>query len=428
MVDIFTLENGIRVVLEEIPYVRSIAFGIWVKTGTRCETPEENGVSHFIEHLMFKGTNKRSAKNIAEEMDALGGQINAYTTKEYTCYYTRTLDKHFDKALDILSDMLLNSKFGDDEIRRERKVIEEEIDMYLDAPEELVHDSIEEAVWQETSLGMPICGTKESIAAFDCDLVKDYYTRTYRPQNSVIAVTGNFKKEDVLEKLKSVFGSWSKEGYVKTDYAKATYVPTVISKIKDIEQIHLCITFKSPKRDSKYRYSLAVLNTLFGGGMSSRLFQKIREDEGLAYSIYSYTSAYSDTGIMTVYAATNRQKYEALIESVMKEIQRLKTEKIDDKVIAVTKEQIISNYIIGTENTVSRLSSNGGSLLLTGKITPMEEILNQMEKVNYDSVKEAIDYIFKAENISLSAVGNVKGIDFERLIENGKELLYSTVG
>ncbi|MEA4972189.1 MAG: pitrilysin family protein [Candidatus Metalachnospira sp.] len=425
MIEIFTLDNGLRLVLEDIPYVRSIAFGIWIKTGTRCERPEENGVSHFIEHLMFKGTAKRSAKDIAEEMDALGGQINAYTTKEYTCYYTRTLDKHFDKALDVLSDMLLNSKLDNDDIKRERKVIEEEIDMYLDAPEELVHDAIEEAVWHETSLGMPICGTKKSIAVFDSNLIKDYYKRAYRPQNAVIAVTGNFDKEDILEKLTSVFGSWSNEGYLKTDFAKATYAPAVLSITKDIEQIHLCISFKAPERDSKYKYSLAVLNTLFGGGMSSRLFQKIREDEGLAYSIYSYTSAYSDTGIMTVYAATNRQKYEAVIESVMKEIDKLKTERINDKVIAVTKEQIISNYIISLENTASRLSGIGGSILLSGKVLPMEEILSQMERVNYDSIKEAVDYIFKAENMSLSAVGNVEGIDFERLVEDGKELLYS---
>lgn len=427
MVEFFTLDNGLRVVLEEIPYVRSIAFGIWIKTGTRCEKPEENGVSHFIEHLMFKGTKKRSAKNIAEEMDALGGQINAYTTKEYTCYYTRTLDKHFDKALDVLSDMLLNSRMDNDDIKRECKVIEEEIDMYLDAPEELVHDSIEEAVWRETSLGMPICGTKESIGRFDSNLVRDYYTRTYRPQNAVIAVTGNFDKDDILEKLAGIFGNWSNDGYVKSEYAKATYVPTVLSITKDIEQIHLCILFKAPERDSKYKYSLAVLNTLFGGGMSSRLFQKIREDEGLAYSIYSYTSSYSDTGIMTVYAGTNRQKYQDVIKSVINEILRLKTEKIDEKLIAVTKEQIISNYIIGLENTASRLSGSGGSMLLTGKVLPMEEILLQMERVNYDSVKEVIDHIFKAENMSLSAVGNVEGIDFERLVEDGKKLFYSTV-
>lgn len=425
MVEIFTLENGAKVILEEIPYVRSIAFGIWIKTGTRCEKPEENGVSHFIEHLMFKGTEKRSAKDIAEEMDALGGQINAYTTKEYTCYYTRTLDKHFDKALDVLSDMLFNSRFSDDDIKRERKVIEEEIDMYLDAPEELVHDSIEEAVWHETSLGMPICGTKESIAKLDSKLIRDYYTRTYRPQNAVIAVTGNFNKDDILEKLTGIFGNWSNDGYVKTEFAKATYVPSVLSITKDVEQIHMCISFKSPERDSKYKYSLAVLNTLFGGGMSSRLFQKVREDDGLAYSIYSYISSYNDTGIATVYAATSRQKAEAVVESIMREICRLKTEKIDDKVIGITREKIISNYIIGTESTTSRLSGNGGSMLLSGRVLPMEEILEQMEMVNYDSIKEVIDFVFKAENVSLSAVGNVEGIDFERLIENGKQILYS---
>lgn len=425
MVEIFTLKNGAKIVLEEIPYVRSIAFGIWIKTGTRCEKPEENGVSHFIEHLMFKGTEKRSAKDIAEEMDALGGQINAYTTKEYTCYYTRTLDKHFDQALDVLSDMLFCSKLSDEDILRERKVIEEEIDMYLDAPEELVHDAIEEAVWHETSLGMPICGTKESISKLDSKLIRDYYNRTYRPQNAVIAAAGNFDKEDLLKKLTHVFGSWSDEGYVQPEFEKATYVPSVLSITKDVEQVHLCISFKAPERDSKYKYPLAVLNTLLGGGMSSRLFQKIREEDGLAYSIYSYISAYSDTGVMTVYAATSRQKTEAVIEGVMKEIVRLKNEKIEDKVIAITREKIISNFIIGTENTASRLSGNGGSMLLSGRVLPMEEIIRQMEKVDYNAIKEAVDFVFKAENVSFSAVGNVGGMDFERLIENGKQILYS---
>ena len=218
MVEIFTLDNGLRLVFEEIPYVRSIAFGIWVNTGTRCETKKENGVSHFIEHLVFKGTEKRSARDIAEEMDAVGGQINAYTTKEYTCFYTRTLDKHFDKALDVLSDMLLHSKFDDEDIDRERYVIEEEIDMYLDAPEELVHDALEEAIWSETSLGMPICGTKETLSEITGDMIKDYYKRTYRPENCVIAVTGNFKSDEMLEKLKGVFGGWTNEGYVKNEF------------------------------------------------------------------------------------------------------------------------------------------------------------------------------------------------------------------
>jgi len=425
LVETVTLKNGLRIVLEDIPYVRSIAFGIWINTGTRCERPEENGVSHFIEHLMFKGTGRRSAKEIAEEMDAMGGQINAYTTKEYTCYYTRTLDKHFDHALDVLSDMLLNSRLDNSDIVRERKVIEEEIDMYLDAPEELVHDALEEAIWKETSLGMPICGTKDTLARMDSRLIRDYYNRTYRPQNAVVAVTGNFNKADMLKRIEDVFGNWSSEGFAEEKYAAATYIPTTLVISKDVEQIHMCFTFKAPKRDSRHRFSLAVLNTLFGGGMSSRLFQKIREEAGLVYTIYSYTSAYSDTGVMTVYACTSPQKAAEVVESIFREIKRLKTERIEDKLISVTKEQIISNYIIGSESTVNRLNSNGGGMVLTGKLLTMEEILERMEAVNYSSLKDAIDEIFTADNLSFSAVGNIEGIDFEGLIANGKQILYN---
>ncbi len=235
MIEVITLDNGLKIVMEDIPYVRSIAFGIWVKTGTRYEKPEENGVSHFIEHLMFKGTNKRSARDIAEEMDSVGGQINAYTTKEYTCYYTRTLDKHFDEALDVLSDMIFNSKFDPDDIEREKEVIQEEIEMYLDAPEELVHDALEEAVWRETSLGMPICGTYDTLKNMDRAMIKGYYDRTYRPKNAVIAVAGNFKRDEMLDKLKNVFGSWDNEKYENIEYETATYVPSIVTINKDVE-------------------------------------------------------------------------------------------------------------------------------------------------------------------------------------------------
>lgn len=423
MIETITLDNGLRIVLEEIPYVRSIAFGIWINTGTRCEKPEENGVSHFIEHLMFKGTKKRTAKDIAEEMDAMGGQINAYTTKEYTCYYTRTLDKHFDHVLDVLSDMILNSRFDEEDIDREREVIEEEIDMYLDAPEELVHDALEEVIWRETSLGMPICGTVDTLANMDSNVIRNYYNRTYRPKNCVLAASGNFNKEEILEKIKNVFGSWTNEGYEEAKFEKAIYKPSAITINKDVEQIHMCFTFKAPQRDSKYKYSMAVLNTLFGGGMSSKLFQKIREDLGLVYSIYSYTSLYSDTGVMTVYACTNPQKVESVIESVFKEIKALKTEKIEDRLIEVTKEQIISNYIIGRESTANRLSGNGSGILLTGKINTVEEVIDNMEKVDYNSIKEVIDVIFDVNNFSFSAVGNTQKIDFGAMIKNGKQIL-----
>lgn len=425
MIKTVTLDNGLRIVLESIPYVRSIAFGIWINTGTRCERPDENGVSHFIEHMMFKGTQKRSAKEIAEEMDAMGGQINAYTTKEYTCYYTRVLDRHFDHALDVLSDMILNSKFDENDIAREREVIEEEIDMYLDAPEELVHDALEEAVWRETGLGMPICGTKEILAKMDGKAIRAYYDRTYRPQNTVVAVTGNFEPDEIVRKIKRIFRNWSIEKYEKADYPTATYVPSVVTINKNVEQVHLCFTFKAPKRDSKHKYALAVLNTLFGGGMSSRLFQKIREEESLVYTIYSYTSAYSDTGVMTVYACTSPQKTASVINSVFKEIDRLKKEKIDDRVIEVTKEQIISNYIIGSESTAGRLTSNGGGMVLTGRVLSMEEILEKIDMVNYSAVKEVIDEIFNIDMLSFSAVGNIEGMNIEGMLNEGKQILYN---
>lgn len=423
MIETITLNNGLTIVMEEIPYVRSTALGIWIKTGTRFERPEENGVSHFIEHLMFKGTEKRSARDIAEEMDSVGGQINAYTTKEYTCYYTRTLDKHFDKALDVLSDMILNSRFDADDIEREKEVIQEEIEMYLDAPEELVHDALEEAVWRETSLGMPICGSAETLEKMDRAMIKDYYERTYRPQNAVVAVAGSFKRDEMLKKLERVFASWSDEGYEKIIYDKATYVPSIVTVNKDVEQIHMCFTFKAPKRGSVRKYPLAVMNTLFGGGMSSRLFQRIREEAGLVYTIYSYTSLYSDTGVMTVYACTSPQKAENVISSVFKEIKRMREERIEDRLIEVTKEQIISNYIIGSESTANRLNSNGGGMALNGKTVPMEEILEKMETVDYQAVRETAEEIFTAENFSFSAVGNIGKIDFEGMIENGKKLL-----
>ena len=425
MIETVTLDNGLKIVFEKIPYVRSAAFGIWIKTGTRYEKPEENGVSHFIEHMMFKGTKKRSARQIAEEMDAMGGQINAYTTKEYTCYYTRVLDRNFDAVLDVLSDMILNSKFDAGDIEREKDVIDEEIDMYLDAPEELVHDALEEAVWRETSMGMPICGTKDSLAGLNRDVIKSYYEKNYRPQNAVAAFVGNFDRDAAVEKIKKAFGGWSGDKYEKTEYGKATYVPSKVMIEKNVEQIHLCFTFKAPERDSRHKYALAVLNTLFGGGMSSKLFQKIREDEGLVYTIYSYTSAYSDTGVMTVYACTSPQKAEAVIKSVFREISAIKNEKIEDRIIDVTREQIISNYIIGGESTAGRLTTNGGSMALTGKVPEVEEVLEQMDRVDYASVKAAVDEVLDPDNFSFSAVGNIEGIDIEGMMNDGKQILYS---
>ena len=293
MVIIRTLKNGIRVALEEIPYVRSISFGIWVKNGSRNERPHENGVSHYIEHMMFKGTENRSARQIAEEMDALGGQINAYTTKEYTCYHTRVLDRHFDRALDVMSDMLLRPLFAEGDVRKEKNVILEEIAMYDDAPEELVHDALQDSIWRDSALGMPILGTAETIDGFGAEFIREYYEKNYHTENIVLSAAGNFKLDDMLEKLNAALGGWKREQPSQPYNTAASYQIAAVEKEKDVEQVHVCLAFPGLEREHPMKYAAAIFNTLFGGGMSSRLFQRVREENGLTYSIYSYTTAFA---------------------------------------------------------------------------------------------------------------------------------------
>ena len=421
MVNIKLLDNGIRVVLEEIPYIRSVSFGIWMKNGSRNESIENNGISHFIEHMLFKGTNNRSARDIAEEMDSLGGQINAYTTKEYTCYHTRAFDKHIEKALDILSDMFLNSKFDDNDIARERKVIIEEINMYDDAPEEVVHDKLQESIWRGSSLGLPILGTVETISNFDSDILKDYFKNHYTNENTVISIAGNINQVESLKLIEKYFGH--KEPVKTTDNEKynTSYTPSFIKNKKDIEQIHMCMCFPALNRDNEHKYDLAVFNTIFGGSMSSILFQKVREENALTYSIYSYISSYTDVGIFSVYAGMNPNQLEIVCQIIYDEMKNIKKNLISDRLINTTKEQIISNYIIGTESTVNRMTSSGGSVLLRNSVQTQEEIIANMEKVTPKSVNDIINKILDFKNISISLSGNTDSVDFAKIMPKNAE-------
>ncbi|MBQ7758359.1 M16 family metallopeptidase [Anaerotignum sp.] len=417
MVVIRTLDNGIKVALESISYVRSISFGIWVKNGSRNELPQENGVSHYIEHMMFKGTENRTARQIAEEMDALGGQINAYTTKEYTCYHTRVLDKHIDRALDVMSDMLLHPLIAEEDVQKERNVITEEIYMYDDAPEELVHDALQDAIWRESSLGMPILGTEETISAFDSKFIRAYYERNYHPDNIVLSVAGNFEIEEMLEKLNGKLGGWTREQAFEQYDTEASYHISCVEKEKDVEQVHTCIAFPGLEREHPQKYAMAIFNTLFGGGMSSRLFQKIREENGLTYSIYSYTSAFADTGIFTICASMNPNQAEKVFELIAEEIKAVKAEAFSEQLIEVTKEQMISNFIIGTESTLNRMTSAGASLLLRGRVQETEEVIEKIEAVTAEDVLQIAREVLDFEKISYSAVGNLKGNDFDKLVQ-----------
>ena len=420
------LENGLNIIIEEIPYVRSVSFGIWVKNGSANETPAENGVSHFIEHMLFKGTTDRTAKDIAEEMDSIGGQINAYTTREYTCFYTRVLDKHAKSAMTVLSDMFFNSLFDNDGINRERSVIGEEIDMYDDAPDEACYDILYDGIWKGSSMSMPILGTRKTIAPFNSEFLKEYMKKQYRCDNTVIAATGNFKAEEMLEEIGKMFGSWTsgpkpdKDGKTLPEYNSCA-----LSKKKDIEQVHFVMAFPALKRGSAEKYDLAVLNMAFGGSMSSRLFQRIREDKGLTYSIYSSVSAYEDCGLFSIYAAMNTNQCEEVINSILREIKGIFTDKLDEKTINNTKEQFISNIIMGNENTQNRMMGMGASKLLLGEYKGIEEDIKGIEAVTCESVYKMAEKLFDMDKLSFCAVGNVEGADFESIVKKGKETYFA---
>lgn len=418
MFDIVKLESGVTIVLENIPFVRSISFGIFVRNGSRNETQELNGISHFIEHMLFKGTENRKAKDIADEMDAVGGQLNAYTTKEYTCYYARTLDTHFDVTLDVLSDMFFNSLFDDSEIQKEKNVILEEINMYEDAPEDLVYDRLQFQIWRNNSLGLPILGKEETILSFDNKTFKDYYKKNYHPNNTVIAVAGNFDSEDIVKKIEKYFGGFIPDEDYAPNIQKAGFNQSFVKTEKDIEQVHMCLAFPGIQMGTDDSYVLTLLNTIFGGGMSSRLFQRIREEHGLCYSVYSYNSNYCDSGIFSIYAGLNPNQMEETLKLIIEEIRALETNRITEDTLRKTKEQIKSNLILGLENSSNRMSSIGRSQLLLDRVLTTDQVIQKVDDIALEDVYRLVGSIFDFNMASLSIVGKVSGFDVEALLKN----------
>ncbi|OPZ91990.1 MAG: Protease 3 precursor [Firmicutes bacterium ADurb.Bin419] len=403
-----TLDNGVRIICEKIPHVRSVSVGVWVGAGSRNEKKEINGISHFIEHMLFKGTNNRNAKEIAECIDSIGGQINAFTGKECTCYYTKTLDTHVDIALDVLSDMFFNSVFSTKDIDVERKVVIEEIGMYEDSPEDLVHDYLSETVWEGDAIGMPILGTHDCLQRINRDTIVDYIGSHYLPGSTVIAVAGNYDENSLLESIKSKFGNWQTDKILHNDFEKVGFKTSKKIKEKDTEQMHICLGFEGIEHGNDDLYSLLAVNNVLGGGMSSRLFQKIREEMGLVYSIYSYPSSYKNEGLYTIYAGMNPDHQDTFLKLVMDEIKMLAKYGISEDELSKSKEQLKGSYILGLESTSSRMNSLGKSELMLGIINSPEEVLSKIDAVNSDKVNEVIRKIFKIEKISLAAVGNIK--------------------
>ena len=408
MINKFILDNGIRVVCEKIPYLRSVSIGIWVGTGSRNESKLNNGISHFIEHMLFKGTEKRTAKDIAVCIDSIGGQINAFTGKEYTCYYAKTLDTHIDIAVDVLADMFFNSLFTDKALNVEKQVIVEEINMYQDTPEDLVHDVLAEIMWNGDPLGYPILGTYESLQKIDRSSIKNYLNDYYFPGNIVIAIAGNYDEKKMLDILAKYFGSWKNDFHKPFDNNSITnYNSGVSSKNKDTEQIHLCIGFNAIEYGNDEVYPLLIVNNILGGGMSSRLFQKIREDMGLVYSIYSYPSTFRNTGAFTIYAGMNPEQFKQVSKLIMLEINELVRSGISQSEMEKSKEQLKGSYMLGLESTNSRMTSIGKSELVLGHINTPDEILAKIEKVTAEEIDNIIKKVFIIEQASIAAVGKI---------------------
>jgi predicted Zn-dependent peptidase len=413
----FTLKNGVRVVCEQISYVRSVSLGIWVKTGSMNENLKNNGISHFIEHMLFKGTEKRTAEDIARTIDNIGGQLNAFTGKECTCFYSKTLDEHIEIAVDVLSDMFFNSSYSKKNITVEKKVVVEEINMYEDSPEELVHDILSETVWEGSTIGYPILGTKKSLRGINREMILDYLKERYTPQNTVIAVVGNFDEARLVELLEKYFGEWNCDTKSQNTSENVIFKSNVSIKQKDTEQVHLCIGYEGIKNGDDMIYPLLAVNNIFGGGMSSRLFQKIREKKGLVYSIYSYPTAYNDAGLFTIYAGMKPEHLDEVISLIQDETELLVKKGITQSELEKTIEQMKGNYILGLESTSSRMNSIGKSELLLGYIDTPDEILNKINGITMDGVNEIINSIFKSDKKSASIVGNVKnGFDKSKII------------
>ncbi|MCI9062087.1 MULTISPECIES: M16 family metallopeptidase [Romboutsia] len=399
------LENGLTIIGEEIPYVKSISLGIWINAGSRIEDEEISGISHFIEHMLFKGTKNRTSKQIASEIDNLGGQINAFTSKECTCYYVKLLDSHIDIGIDILSDMILNSKFNEDDLDKERSVIIEELKMYEDSPEDLAYDLLTENIYKNDPLGMNIIGTEESLKKLNREKLLDYFNKYYLPNNSVIAISGNFNFNEIINKIEEKFKGWKKKS-VNIDIKKAEFKSCFLTKNKDIEQVNLAMSLEAvPLENDEEVYALAVINTVFGGSISSRLFQKIREEKGLVYSIYSSQSLYRKCGELGIFASMSNEHLEEVYESIIEEIKIMKKDYLTEQEIKESKEQLKGSYILGLESTSSRMMSIGRSLLLNNKVESTDDILKSIDNVDRETVKKVIDKIFNLNKLGVCIVG-----------------------
>lgn len=404
MHDEWTLSNGLHVVGERLPYLRTVSIGVWLHVGSMFERPEENGLSHFMEHMVFKGTTKRTARQIAEEMDAVGGQLNAFTGKDCTCFYAKVIDEDIALAVDILADLTLHATLDESELKKERGVILEEIAMDEDSPEDMVHDVLSAAMFGQQSLAMPILGTSELIQEYTRQNLVDYRAKHYAPDRTVIALAGNYDPEQIKALVEGCFGSWEADVGPLLVPEEAPLEGQLAFREKDIEQTHLCLGFPGASYGSDDVYPQAALSNLLGGAMSSRLFQRIREELGMAYSIYTYPNTYQNCGTFALYAGVSPQNAERVLEEIHSELKKLLEKGITEKEYRDAKQQLRCGYLMGLESPGSRMQAMGRMTLLLGKPSEPEETVARIEAVTLERVMDCAQRILTARPC-LAAVG-----------------------
>jgi predicted Zn-dependent peptidase len=389
------LSNGIRVVAEKIPHVRSVALGIWVGAGSEKENKGNNGISHFIEHMMFKGTKTRTARQLAEAFDEIGGHVNAFTSKEMTCYYAKVLDQHLPTALEILTDMFFESVFAEAEIEKEKKVIIEEIRMVEDTPDDLVHELLSEAALSGHPLGWPVLGFEETVSSFTREDLIRYKETHYHPHNVVVSLAGNLP-DDFLEQVEQAFASH--QGPNREDkIAAPVFKSGVKVRQKATEQTHLCLGFPGLSYGDSRLYTLILLNNVLGGNMSSRLFQEIREERGLAYSVFSYHSAHRETGLFAIYAGTKHGQEDEVYDCIMDTLDDVRQKGLTDAELKKAKEQLKGSLMLSLESTNNRMSRLGRNELLLGRHLSLDEIIESVEKITLEDVNQLAREIFSGQ-------------------------------
>lgn len=408
------MKNGIRVLSEVLPQVRSVTLGFWVGVGSRDEQSELGGVSHFLEHLLFKGTKNRTAREISELFDALGGELNAFSAKEYTCFYARLLDEHVPIGIEVLSDMLQNSLFGESEIEAEKEVVLEEINLYEDTPDDRIHDLFAQVLWQNHPLGKSVLGNTYTVKSFTREDIVGFFSHYYAPKNIVIAAAGHIEHKNLLDMINKHFNSKG-----DAHFSRKLFIPEVEPKVivfnKPTEQAHICLGVQGLHAKHEDRFALSILDNILGGGMSSRLFQEIREKKGLSYSIFSYNSLYTETGLFAIYAGTRPPKTEKVIKMIRGEINKLLQDGVTKEEVKRAKDHIKGELVLGLESTSHRMSRLGRSELSDGEFLSLDELVERIDRVTKADVNRVAKSIYSPKRMVLTVIGPFKNEELAHL-------------